>query len=136
MTAVIARMHRAYDERLGLSEIRGRFLAYDEEYGGRSQIRVAYDLKAGAYRVWASDADTYEPITPGYQVTSRGIWHTMVEIVRPGRLELSSIPTRVYRAILEDLAKQEDLADREAEESIARAEEALDAYLSSLERGS
>ncbi len=127
MTAVIARMHRAYDERLGLSEIRERFIAYDEKYGGRSQIRVAYDLKAGAYRVWASDADTYDPITPGWQVTSRSIWHTSVTITRPGRLEIGSIPTRVYEAILGDLA------DREADETIERSEARLDALLAGME---
>lgn len=107
MSAIIARMHRAYDERLGLSEIRERFLAYDETCGKRSQVRVRYDMEAGAYRVWTSWADAYEPITPGYQVTSWGIWHTGVEIIRPGRLECGSIPTRVYKAILEDLANDE-----------------------------
>lgn len=127
MTAIIARMHTMRDEQLSASEIREHNLAYDAECGGRSQIRIAYDLKAGAYRVWTTRAHLYKPLTPGYQSTSWGIWHTGVEFTHPGRLELGSRPAPVYEGILEDLA------ERESEECIAHGEERLDAYLASLE---
>lgn len=119
MTAIIARMHTMRDELLSASEIRERNLAYDAEYGGRSQIRIAYSLKEGAYRIWTTCAHRYQPLTPGYQVTTWGIWHTGVEFTHSGRLECGSRSTPTYERMLDE----QDLADREAEESIARDEE-------------
>ncbi len=131
MTAtIIARLHSVRDEQLTASEIRERNLAYDAKYGGKSQIRIAYDLKAGVYRVWTTCAHLYQPLTPGYQYTSWGIGGIGVEFTRPGNLEHGTRSTPAYDRILEDL---EDLADREADEMTARNEEALDAYLASLE---
>lgn len=129
MTAIIARLHTMRDERLTASEIRERNLAYDAEYGGRSQIRIAYSQKEGAYRVWTSCARLYEPLTPGYQVTTWGIWSTGVEFTRPGRLECGSRSTPTYERMLDE----QDLADREADEWTARLERELDDYLASLE---
>ena len=126
MTAIIARMHRVCDEQLSLSEIRERFLAHDKTYGGRSQIRVAYDLKAGAYRVWTSNADTYEPMTPGYQETGFGLDVVTVTTTHMSRHEHG------FRRI-ECPPVEQDLADIEADEWTARLERELDDYLASLE---
>lgn len=127
MTTIIARIATTRDEQMTASEARDRILAYDATYKATSQVRVAYDLKAGAYRVWATPVHMYTPATPGYQSTQWGCWHTTVSVYHLGRLDIGSRSTPAYDRHVEELA------DIEADRMTARAEEELDAYLASLE---